>query len=111
MYEIFEQLRHKKGISVYRVSKDTGVSQATLSAWKAGEYTPKQDKLQKIADYFDVSLDYLLGNKQKNKPSANAESLSDIENEILEIYHNLPEDKKQTFITVARSLKSRPEDK
>ena len=38
------------------------MSQPTLSEWKKGTYTPKQDKLQKIADYFGVTLDYLMGN-------------------------------------------------
>lgn len=62
MYEIFEQLLQLKGVSAYQVSKETGVSQQTLSCWKKGKYTPKQDKLQKIADYFGVSIDYLMGN-------------------------------------------------
>lgn len=62
MYEIFEQLLQLRGVSAYQVSKETGISQATLSSWKKGTYTPKQDKLQKIADYFGVTVDYLLGN-------------------------------------------------
>ena len=62
MYKIFEQLLQLKGVTAYQVSKETGISQATLSSWKKGTYTPKQDKLQKIADYFGVSIDYLLGN-------------------------------------------------
>ena len=43
------------------MAKETGVSTSTLSSWKTGRYTPKQDKLQKIADYFGVTVDYLLG--------------------------------------------------
>lgn len=60
MYRIFEQLMREKGVTAYRVYKETGISQTTLSDWKRGLYTPKQDKLQKIADYFDVSLEYLM---------------------------------------------------
>ena len=62
MYSIFEQLLQQNGTSAYKVCKETGISQATLTSWKMGRYTPKQDKLQKIADYFGVSLDYLMGN-------------------------------------------------
>ena len=62
MYEIFAQLCKQHGVTPYKVSKETGVSQPTLSEWKKGTYTPKQDKLQKIADYFGVTLDYLMGN-------------------------------------------------
>lgn len=61
MYEIFERLIREKGITAYRVSKDTGISQATLSEWRKGTYTPKIEKLQKIADYLEVDIDYLLG--------------------------------------------------
>ncbi|MGL4790594.1 MAG: helix-turn-helix domain-containing protein, partial [Anaerotignaceae bacterium] len=50
----------KKAISAYRFSKEIGISQSTLSDWKRGRSTPKQDKLQKIADYFSVTLEYLM---------------------------------------------------
>ncbi|MCU7201573.1 helix-turn-helix domain-containing protein [Turicibacter sanguinis] len=62
MYEIFDNLLKEKNITAYRVAKETGIATATLSDWKNGRSTPKQDKLQKIADYFEVSLDYLIGN-------------------------------------------------
>ncbi len=60
MYKKFENLCKKKGVTPYRVSADTGVSTATLSNWKSGNYSPKTDKLKKIADYFGVSVDYFL---------------------------------------------------
>ena len=47
MYEIFEQLLSKYGVTAYKVAKETGITTATLSNWKQGKYTPKQDKLQK----------------------------------------------------------------
>ena len=64
MYEIFEQLLSKYGVTAYKVAKETGITTATLSNWKQGKYTPKQDKLQKIADYFGVSLEYLMTGKE-----------------------------------------------
>lgn len=60
MYTKFEDLLHKRGIKSYQVSKETGVSQVTLSQWKNGRSTPKVDKLKKIADYFGVTIDYFL---------------------------------------------------
>lgn len=60
MYEIFEMLLKEHGVTAYRVSKETGVTTATLTSWKQGKYTPKPEKLQKIADYFGVTLDYLM---------------------------------------------------
>ena len=65
MYSIFEQLLQKYGVSTYKVSKDTGIAQSVFSAWKNGISTPKQDKIQKRADYFNVSVDYLMTGKEK----------------------------------------------
>lgn len=59
MYEIFEKLLQEKGITSYKVAKETGLSQTTFSDWKRGRSTPKTDNMQKIADYLGVTLDYL----------------------------------------------------
>ena len=71
MYEIFEQLLLKFGVTAYQVAKATGISTATLTNWKKGRYTPKQDKLQKIADYFGVTVEYLMTGKNEPKEKAN----------------------------------------
>lgn len=65
MYEIFGQLLQKYGITAYKVSKETGITQSTLSDWKNGRSTPKADKLQLIADYLNVSLEYLMTGEEK----------------------------------------------
>jgi transcriptional regulator with XRE-family HTH domain len=65
MYSIFEQLLQKHGVSTYKVSKDTGIAQSVFSSWKNGISTPKQDKMQILADYFNVSIDYLMTGKEK----------------------------------------------
>lgn len=83
MYEIFSELLQKYGVTPYKVSKETGVSQSTLSDWKRGISTPKPDKLQKIADYFGVSLTYLLtgstsGSEKEKASELNARDERDI---------------------------------
>lgn len=60
MYEVFEKLMKEKGVTPYRVGKDTGINPSTFTNWKKGAYEPKIDKMQKIADYFGVSLEYLM---------------------------------------------------
>lgn len=60
LYKRYLELREQAGITDYAVSKNTGISTATLTNWKYGRYTPKVDKLKKIADYFGVSLETLL---------------------------------------------------
>lgn len=65
MYDIFEQLLQKNGITTYKLCKDTGISQTTISNWKTGRSIPKQDKMKTIADYFNVSIEYLTSGKEK----------------------------------------------
>lgn len=65
MYEIFEQLLQKYGVTAYKVSKESGVTQSTLSDWKRGRSTPKTENMKKIADYFGVSVDYLMTGEEK----------------------------------------------
>lgn len=60
MYKKYAALRDKKGVTDYEVAKQTGVATSTLTNWKAGRYTPKADKLLKIARYFGVPLEDLL---------------------------------------------------
>lgn len=64
IYKRFDELREAKEVTVYAVSKATGITTTTFTNWKKGKYTPKQDKLQLIADYFNVSLDYLMTGKE-----------------------------------------------
>lgn len=60
MYEKFNVLLERFDITAYRVAKETGISTSTLSDWKNGRSTPKLDKLQKIANYFEVPITYFL---------------------------------------------------
>ncbi len=69
MYEVYENLLKENGVTSYKVSKETGISQVTLSNWKKGVSTPKQDKLQKIADFFGVTIDYLMNGSNNTKES------------------------------------------
>ena len=59
-YEIFADLLAAKGLTAYQVYKATGVAQSTLSDWKNGKSRPKADKLAKIAEYFGVTVEYLM---------------------------------------------------
>ena len=67
MYDVFEQLLQKHNITPYKVSKEAGVTQTALSNWKSGRSTPTTKTLQKIADYFGVTIDYLLSGENESK--------------------------------------------
>ena len=83
MYEVFEQLLQKYGVTSYKVSKETGVTQTSLSNWKSGRNTPSTKTLQKIADYFGVSVDYLMTGKEETsdkEPQLKPKDERDIKN-------------------------------
>lgn len=61
---IFEIMKEKE-LTAYRVSKDTGISQASLADWRKGRSKPKIDKLQKLSEYFGVSIQYLTGESEQ----------------------------------------------
>lgn len=65
MYEIFEKLLKEKGVKAADVTRATGIASGTFTDWKKGRYIPKTDKMQKIADYFGVSIEYLTTGREK----------------------------------------------
>ena len=63
-----KELRKKKGISQLRLATDLNTTQNTISRYETGEREPGIDELIKIADYFNVSVDYLIGRTNKKDP-------------------------------------------
>ncbi|MBS5407412.1 MAG: helix-turn-helix transcriptional regulator [Veillonella sp.] len=67
MFERIEQLMRENNVSAYKLSKETGIAQSTLSSWKNQNKIPRVDLLQKIADFFGVEIGYLTGKLDKTK--------------------------------------------
>ena len=55
------QLLKEKKVSAAQMSRDLGFSSGLYTQWKQGKQVPSPDKLLRMADYFGVSTDYLLG--------------------------------------------------
>lgn len=93
MYEIFENLLKKNGVTAYKVAKESGVTQTALSNWKTGKSTPTTKTLQKIADYFGVTIDYLMTGKEEEwEPSLTAKDEKDIKNALDDFKNQLRTD-------------------
>ncbi|GAA6410634.1 hypothetical protein K040078D81_47510 [Blautia hominis] len=58
IYEKIKHLCYKRHISIYRLEKDLGFSSCSVCKWKKSK--PAVDKLQKVADYFGVPIEYFL---------------------------------------------------
>ena len=70
MYETFLKLLEEKGVTVADVCRATGINQSTLSNWKVRKNLLSMKNAQLIADYFEVSVDYLLSGKGVPKESS-----------------------------------------
>lgn len=60
-YARFEEMLRERGATVYQVSKATGIAASTFTDWKNGRSVPKADKMARVAAFFGVGLDELLG--------------------------------------------------
>lgn len=74
-YDIFDDLCKRSGRPVSKVRKDLGISQSTVASWKSRGLTPKAETLQRLSEYFNVSVEYLLGKKDEYYPLAVGTSL------------------------------------
>lgn len=67
LYEKIKQLAAQKNVSIRQIEGHLGYGNGTIRRW--GKQTPGVDKVQEVAKYFNVSVDYLLGHKEKPFPS------------------------------------------
>lgn len=90
------RLMVESGMSRKRFAEEVGISAGTLSQWTNGKCNPGADTLLKIADLFDVSVDYLL-NRSENQAHD--------ESELVRIYNEL--DNEGKVIVLASCYKQR----
>lgn len=84
--EVLKYLRASKGITQAQFAKAIGVSPSTVGMYETGEREPNFETEEKIADYFNVSLDILRG-KNTKAPSIDLEKLTDENKQRLLAYY------------------------
>lgn len=100
--DIFKNLRNEKKLSQDKVADDLDISQPLIAKWENHQSTPAPEMLDYIADYFNVSVDYLIGrSKFKNVEAGNSE----IENLLFSIIKELTEEEKMALLSVANAIK------
>ena len=78
MYKRIEQLCREAGVNVTTMCREAGVPRSALSDYKAGRIKSlAADKLAKIAGYFNVSVDHLLGKEEKPAAPKDGELVKD----------------------------------
>lgn len=80
-YERIEQLRKSANISQGNLEKELGFSNGSISKWKKS--SPKPERLQKIAEYFNVSMEYLLTGEEKEwQPTITEKEEKDLDKKV-----------------------------
>lgn len=64
--ESLKEIRELNNKSVYDIEKDIGISHQSLYKWENGEQEPSILKCVALAEYFNVTIDYLIGREVKN---------------------------------------------
>lgn len=112
--ERLAKLRKEKGNTQEEIAKYLGVTRPAYTAYERNTRTPDYELLKKIADYYNVSTDYLLGHETKDIDSMTEE---EIDEEIKEImrevnvwYKDEPKDKKEKLIMLRKIIKTFIED-
>ena len=72
--ERLKQLRNNKHISQRELAEDLNVGSGTVAMWEMGHRVPKLEKLEEIADYFNVNMGYLMGEEDKSTYYINPEA-------------------------------------
>ena len=79
-YDHFSELCKQKGISVTRATEEIGLARTIGTKWKNTGSTPNGATLAKIAEYFNVSVSYLLG--EQEKPTITGEQIKELRKEV-----------------------------
>lgn len=92
---VLKQLRKEKGILQSVLAKDINVTQATISSWEIERTAPNIAQLNLLANYFNVTVDYLIG--RTDECNAYIYDLADNEKSFLKVYNKLSANEQKAF--------------
>lgn len=96
-------IREEKRMSQVKLGIELGdIAQETISGYEVGRSEPNLETLCKIADFFHISVDYLL---ERTDVKITSSSLKENEEELIYLFRNLPPDKQERAIGVILGLK------
>lgn len=110
VYDRIKKLAQKKGKSMQAVAEDNGFSSNLFYRWKKSD--PKGKDLAKLADYFNTTVDYLLGRTENPNPNSSSDNTNDIEWSDLGMAYGgkIPKDLEGMYKAIAQQyVKDHPE--
>lgn len=95
-----KELRFRNEITQAEFARVIGVAQQTVGGWERNYSSPNYDLLNKIANYFNVTTDYLLGREVETSPPLSTE-----QRKLLRDFESLNDDGQNTFLNVLTALR------
>lgn len=107
-----KELREKNNLSQKAFALKMGISQSTVGMWESGKREPNFNMIEQVANYFNVSVDYLLGRtEEKNTDEKDDITFDAFTFAMYDEAQHLTEEDKQALLQMARLLKSKTEKK
>ncbi len=104
---IFKDLRKEFNYNQNDVAEKIGVTRSTVSDWETQRSEPSVAQLNKIADLFNVSIDYLVGREDDfGVISSSESSLNGEEERLLSLFRQLPNTRKKTILDTMSDMVS-----
>lgn len=91
-YERYCEIRDRFNYKDADVAKGANITKSTFSDWKAGRYVPKQEKLQKIADFLGISVEYFQTGETKTEPQLTIRDTKEINSMMAQMEQLLKQD-------------------
>ena len=106
-YDVYISLCKRSNKKPSVVATELGINKSNVSNWKNNGYTPRGDALQKIADYFGVTTDYLLTGEDTKKAPTDGErdmTMDDFTYAMQNEAKDLTDMDKQILLSMAKQL-------
>ena len=101
--DVLRDLRKASGLKQYELAKKLDISRSAIGMYETGSRKPMQDDLEKIADFFNVDIDYLLG--RTNKTTMHPKSvLREDEKHVLSMYNSLTPENQSRLIQLLHGM-------
>lgn len=112
-----KKLRESKGLTKKQTALELGISERAYITYEYGEREPKLETLQKLADFYGVTTDYLLGRPGAKPPEspidefAKAERLKELEKIIIKEYLELGNEEREAVLDFIRNCIKKEEER
>jgi transcriptional regulator with XRE-family HTH domain len=114
LLERIDQLRLEHGkMSINKLEREAGLTRGSMSKWD--DHQPSYGKLKKVADYFGVSVEYLLSGDEREDTQQGTKKdpaqMGEVDAELVEIWNSADAADRRFLLETARMLKARRESK